>query len=101
MCSKHNGSSYDEYGNCVGCMKEYGQVEVEVEDAPVPCVTWTKQDLAELTVQATLRDEGYCEHCQVVPVGFNEKYCIKCTEVMLDDMARWYKEQHLAEQGLY
>jgi hypothetical protein len=62
---------------------------------------WTKRDLAELTVLAMLRDEGYCEHCQIVEVKLGEKYCMRCTEAMLDDMARCYQEQFLAEQGLY
>lgn len=69
---------------------------------------WTKNDLATMTAQATTLAltimesyTGYCGHCQVVAVGFNEKYCNACVEEMVDDMAREFCQRVAVDNALY
>lgn len=67
--------------------------------------TWTNGDLATLTHQAAVllltEDHDICEHCGVVPIAVNDKYCVLCLNEMLDDMAMAYGENIAVEQGWY
>lgn len=64
--------------------------------------TWTIADLANLTEKCIeINEREYCEHCSVVPIADNDKYCIDCLQEMLDDLAMRYNEQFLMANGWY
>lgn len=62
---------------------------------------WTVADLAEFTQLAAEMDIVYCEHCQVIPVHVDEKYCLACTADLVDDLAKRVVEQAQLDKGLY
>lgn len=43
----------------------------------------------------------YCEHCGIVEVDMNEKYCDSCANTMIDDMALIYEEWDKIVEGWY
>jgi hypothetical protein len=51
---------------------------------------WTIADLAE-----------YCEHCMVIAVQDNEKYCDGCADEITEYLAQRFCEQESVEKGLY
>lgn len=51
---------------------------------------WTVADLAE-----------YCEHCMVIAIKENEKYCNACVEEIVEYLARVQGERDMADKGLY
>ena len=67
------------------------------------CTSWTYGDLAGFTAQALSLDcdDTYCEHCSVIPITPGDRYCVKCTQEIVDYLAQVYKEQQACEEGLY
>jgi len=51
---------------------------------------WTVADLAE-----------YCEHCMVIAVEENEKYCDGCVNEIVEYLAQVQGERDMADKGLY
>jgi len=51
---------------------------------------WTIADLAE-----------YCEHCMVIAIKDDEKYCDECASEVTEWLAVKYSEQNAVEKGLY
>ena len=73
---------------------------------------WTKEDLATLTHTAMseyLTGETYCDHCLIVAIDTDDRYCAACIQDITDALWQDYWErqavihceQMAIEQGWY
>lgn len=49
----------------------------------------------------SIDNQEYCEHCLVVPVDVNDKYCVDCAQDITDYLAQQYVEQVSVDKGWY
>ena len=61
---------------------------------------WTIGDLALLT-SAAIELAEYCEHCGVVQIAVDDKYCDGCVNALVEYLAVRFDEQIAVDGGLY